>query len=78
MEGALAHVGNAGEWTVGGVDAGSVARMAFDWENLDWTGDLSAEHWVWRVGLTQGDEGAEVFVDYETGEVLGELRYIIN
>jgi hypothetical protein len=37
-----------------------------------------AEHSVWRISLSRGDEGVEVFVDYVDGTVLGELRYILD
>lgn len=78
VEAARAHVGNPDEWVLGNVEAGSVARLVFDWESHDWTLGLDAEHWVWRIGLSRGDESVEVFVDYVDGAVLGELRYILN
>jgi hypothetical protein len=78
VEAALAQVDEPEKWNVSGVEAGSVARLVFDWEDQDWTGGLDAEHWVWRIFLSRGDEGVEVFVDYVNGTVLGELRYILD
>jgi hypothetical protein len=78
VEAALAHVDEPEQWTLGGAEAGSVARLVFDWESQDWAVGLDAEHWVWRIFLSRSDEGVEVFVDYVDGTVLGELRYILN
>ena len=78
VEAARDRVDEPDEWTLGSVEAGSVARLVYDWESHDWTIGLDAERWVWRIGLSRGDEGVEVFVDYVDGTVLGELRYILN
>jgi hypothetical protein len=78
VEAARAQVDDPDEWTLGSVEAGSVARLAFDWQSQDWALGLDAEHWVWRIFLIRDDEGVEVFVDYVDGTVLGELRYILN
>ena len=78
VEAARAQVDEPDEWTLGDVRAGSVASLAYDWESHEWTTGLDAEHWVWRISLSRGDEGVEVFVDYVDGTVLGELRYILN
>jgi hypothetical protein len=78
VEAARARVDEPETWTLGGAEAGSVARLVFDWQRQDWATGLDAEHWVWRIFLSRNDEGVEVFVDYVEGTVLGELRYILN
>jgi hypothetical protein len=78
VDSALAHVGAPDEWEVAVAEAGSVARLVHEWEDVEWAGDLPATHWVWRVFLVRGDEGVDVFIDYVEGTVLGELRYIVN
>jgi len=76
VDAALAQLDPPDGWTLGAVEAGSVARLVFDWQRHDWTVGLDAEHWVWRVSLTRDQESVEVFVDFVDGSVLGELRYI--
>jgi hypothetical protein len=70
--------GEAGEWDVAVAEAGSVSRLVLDWEVHEWSRDLPADHWVWRVFLVRDDAGVDVFIDYVAGSVLGELEYIVD
>ena len=65
-------------WVVAVAEAGPARDLIDDLESRDWARDLQPEQWVWRVFLISGDEGQDVFIDYEDGTVLGVMSSIVN
>lgn len=79
MEVALEDAPEADEaWVVAVADAGPARDFIFDMDATDWARDLPPEQWVWRVFLVSGDEGRDVFIDFEDGTVLGVMSLIVN
>ena len=79
MEVALDEAPEADEaWVVAVAEAGPARDMIFDIDSTDWARDLPPEQWVWRVFLISGDQGRDVFIDYENGNVLGVMSSIVN
>jgi hypothetical protein len=79
MEVALDEAPEADEaWVVAVAEAGPAPDMIFDIDSTDWARDLPREQWVWRVFLISGDQGRDVFIDYENGNVLGVTSSIVN
>lgn len=66
------------EWEIGAVEAGPLGRLDPLWDTNDWARDLSADLWVWRVFLSDGDRGADVFIDFVDGTVYNVGEGIVN
>ncbi len=66
-------------WTVVSTEAGPLAQLLSAWlPGPDWSAGLPADQWAWRVFLVRGDKGADVFIDYVDGTVLGAMSSIVN
>lgn len=66
-------------WAVVWTEAGPLAQLLSPWQpGPDWSAGLPADQWAWRVFLVRGDEGAEIFIDYLDGTVLGTMSSIVN
>lgn len=75
---AFAEVEDPQAWDVFGVQAGPLATFLPDFEDYEWSRDLSPDRWVWVVAFVQGDQSVDVYVDFVEGTVLGKLEGIIN
>lgn len=66
------------EWELAVAMSGPLGQIDTSWETNDWSHDLSADLWVWRVFLTRGDRGAEVMIDFVDGTVYHVGHAIVN
>lgn len=73
-----AAVPNVAEWEVVAIGAGPITEMIPEPDAPDWAHGLDPDRWVWRVFLVSGDQGSEVFIDFENGSLLGVMDYIVN
>ncbi len=66
------------DWTIASVEVGPIGRVAPIWEIGDWSRDLSADEWVWKVFAKRPDYGVEVYIDFVDGSVLGFLENVVD
>jgi hypothetical protein len=75
---ARGEVDEAQEWEFS-AEAGPLSQLLpMEWETHEWSRDLPADLWVWRVFLVRGSQGSAVVIDFVDGTVYGVAEYIVN